>query len=256
LQTQSDTLAFLKYHLGAQRAATGGVVALGRMEPRLTRGRLLISPYGLAGSRWELLVAGLCISLIGVVYLIEILTPDDYVVSDLALLPLLAAVWVLSGRLVALVGFVAALLFVAEVSIDAANRTTVIVIGATVVVTVLTVRLYATSLASLLSGGRHLRPPVPDRSKAMTLDAIDRSSRGVRSLTRRELDVVRLAVEGYTAGEIGRHLHIGNRTVETHLASAYSKLRIHSKGELIRMASRLGMPVPDGPGSEVDFARR
>jgi DNA-binding CsgD family transcriptional regulator len=209
-----------------------------------------------AGSRWELLVAGLCLSVIGVVYLIEVLTPDDYVVIDVALLPLLAAVWVLSSRLATLVGLVTALLFVDEAAMDAANRTTVIVIGATVFVTALMARLYATNLAPLLSSRRHLRPTVPNRATATTLEAIDRSSHGVRSLTRRELEVVRLAAEGYTTGEIGSHLHIGNRTVETHLSSAYSKLQIHSRAELIRMASRLGVPVQDVAGPRIDPAGR
>ncbi|TMF86991.1 MAG: helix-turn-helix transcriptional regulator [Chloroflexi bacterium] len=65
---------------------------------------------------------------------------------------------------------------------------------------------------------------------------------GVRNLTQRELQVARLGAEGYTAAEIARRLHIGDRTVESHLASAYSKLRIRSRLQLIRMASELGAP--------------
>jgi DNA-binding CsgD family transcriptional regulator len=34
-------------------------------------------------------------------------------------------------------------------------------------------------------------------------------------------------------------LHIGERTVESHIASAYLKLRIGSRSELIRMAEKL-----------------
>jgi DNA-binding CsgD family transcriptional regulator len=51
-------------------------------------------------------------------------------------------------------------------------------------------------------------------------------------LTRREREVVVLAVQGFTARQIGAQLFIGERTVETHLANAYGKLGIHSRAEL------------------------
>ena len=56
-------------------------------------------------------------------------------------------------------------------------------------------------------------------------------------LTRREQDVVVLAAQGFTAREIGAHLFIGDRTVETHLANAYGKLGVHSKMELVRLVT-------------------
>jgi len=65
------------------------------------------------------------------------------------------------------------------------------------------------------------------------------AGRGPASLTPRELDVVRLAVRGYTAAEIGRQLFIGTRTVETHLAHARAKLGCRSKRELVRFTSEL-----------------
>ncbi len=59
------------------------------------------------------------------------------------------------------------------------------------------------------------------------------------ALTRRELEVARLAALAYTAAEIGNQLHIGERTVESHIANTYVKLGIRSRSELIRIASRL-----------------
>src|SRR2546421_11975763 len=61
----------------------------------------------------------------------------------------------------------------------------------------------------------------------------------VAALTRRELEVAQLAASAYTAAEIGHRLHIGERTVESHLASSYLKLGITSRSQLIRMANRL-----------------
>ena len=216
------------------------------MYGRLNRTKLnpdqfLVRPYALAGSPRELHFAGLCIILLGAVFIAEILTPD-VVVGAFAILPIIAALWVLSSRLAALVAIVATLFFGAAVALETANRMTVILLGVAVFGTAVIGRLYATGLASLLSSRRHIRPIIKSRVTPATLGGIDRTSHGLRSLTRRELEVARLAAEGYTAAEIGRRLNIGDRTVESHLASAYSKLRISSRLQLIRMASRLGAP--------------
>jgi DNA-binding CsgD family transcriptional regulator len=56
-------------------------------------------------------------------------------------------------------------------------------------------------------------------------------------LTRRERDVVLLAVHGLTARRIGEQLFIGERTVETHLANAYGKLGVRTKVELARLVT-------------------
>jgi DNA-binding CsgD family transcriptional regulator len=184
-------------------------------------------------------IAGGCVGALAVVCLVEIVTPD-VVVGVFALLPLLTAVWVLSSRLAGLVALVGLILFVVAVALEA-NRTTVVAIGVTIFMTTGIARLYATGLASLIASHRHPRMTLPSRATPPTLEGMDRWSHGVSSLTRRELEVFRLAAEGYTAMEIGQQLHIGGRTVESHLASAYSKLRINSRGELIRLASRLGI---------------
>jgi DNA-binding CsgD family transcriptional regulator len=209
---------------------------------KLNSGRFLVRPYALAGSPKELLFAGLCITLLGAVFVAEVLTPD-VVVEAFALLPLLAALWVLSSRLAALVAIVATLFFGADVALEAANRMTVILLGVAVFGTAILGRLHATGLASVLSSRRHMRPSIKGVVTTVTVDGMDQSSPELRSLTRRELEVARLAAEGYTAAEIGRRLNIGVRTVESHLASAYSKLRISSRLQLIRMASRLGAPT-------------
>jgi DNA-binding CsgD family transcriptional regulator len=44
-------------------------------------------------------------------------------------------------------------------------------------------------------------------------------------------------VQGQTAREIAKQLFISERTVETHLASAYGKLGVRSKLDLVRRAS-------------------
>ena len=63
----------------------------------------------------------------------------------------------------------------------------------------------------------------------------------IERLTRREREVLRLAAEGYTFGEIAQRLGIRDKTVKTHLWNAMRKMR--------------GDP-PNGGGAEVREPRR
>jgi DNA-binding CsgD family transcriptional regulator len=83
---------------------------------------------------------------------------------------------------------------------------------------------------------------------AVALDRLGRRGRrartavaGPQSLTRREREVVSLAISGLTARAIGERLFIGERTVETHLANVYAKLGIGSRVDLLRTAGRLDL---------------
>ena len=62
---------------------------------------------------------------------------------------------------------------------------------------------------------------------------------GRDGLTSRERDVARLAASGATARQIAETLHIGERTVETHLGNVYAKLGVQSKLELARRAAEV-----------------
>ena len=78
----------------------------------------------------------------------------------------------------------------------------------------------------------HLQPgaatPVPD----------DASSSG---LTARELDVLRLLVEGHSDRQIGEALFIGTRTVQTHVANLFAKLGVNARAEAAAVAVRRGL---------------
>ncbi|MEZ4590851.1 MAG: response regulator transcription factor [Chloroflexota bacterium] len=60
-------------------------------------------------------------------------------------------------------------------------------------------------------------------------------------LTNREVDVLRLLVQGYTNKQIGEKLNISIRTVETHRSNITSKLGINSRVELLRFANQNGL---------------
>ncbi|MGH8973459.1 MAG: ATP-binding protein [Acidimicrobiia bacterium] len=57
---------------------------------------------------------------------------------------------------------------------------------------------------------------------------------GAPALTSREREVARLAARRLTAAEIADQLFISRRTVETHLASVYTKLGVNSRAQLAR----------------------
>jgi len=67
-------------------------------------------------------------------------------------------------------------------------------------------------------------------------------SEGVRGprLTRREIEVLDLLVEGRRQKEIAAQLVISQKTVATHIQNLLGKFGVHSRAELIASAYRLG----------------
>jgi DNA-binding NarL/FixJ family response regulator len=64
--------------------------------------------------------------------------------------------------------------------------------------------------------------------------------RGRAHVSPRELDVVRLVVEGRSNDEIGAQLGIGVKTVETHLRRLFERFEVASRTELAARALREG----------------
>lgn len=186
---------------------------------RTSRGRWLVAPPGaLIASPWEWPTAGGLATLIAAVFIAEILTPY-VVVGALALLPVVGAMWLLSNRPAAIVAGLALGSLAVSLLVEVANRWTLVLIAVAILAVSGLVRLQATALAAQLASHFHFD-----------------------GLTPRELEVARLAGQAYTAAEIGARLHIGERTVETHLANTYTKLRISSRRELIRIARDWASP--------------
>jgi DNA-binding NarL/FixJ family response regulator len=74
-----------------------------------------------------------------------------------------------------------------------------------------------------------------------------RSGAGLARLSERELDVVRLVVEGRSNDEIGARLGIGPKTVESHLRRLFERFDVASRTELATRALREGwLEVPPG----------
>lgn len=73
-------------------------------------------------------------------------------------------------------------------------------------------------------------------------------------LTPREHEILNLIARGYAYGEIAQLLGVVLATVQTHIKSIYVKLAVHSRGEAVFEAHKLGLlqqglfaPGPNGP---------
>jgi len=74
-----------------------------------------------------------------------------------------------------------------------------------------------------------------------------RSGAGIARLSERELDVVRLVVDGRSNDEIAARLGIGPKTVESHLRRLFERFDLASRTELATRALREGwLEVPPG----------
>lgn len=198
-------------------------------------GRFLVPPCGLATSPWAPALAGVCGVALITVSVFEILTPSDVFVATLGLLPLLAALWALSGRLAGLVVLLSLVLFAVVFVEEPSNRPTLLYFGAATLVIGIALRMYATSMAKLLATLGPRRSRLPWTAMPSSLGAFGGAFLKASALSRRELEVAQLASHGYMASEIGARLHISHRTVETHIANAYAKLGVSSRQELIRL---------------------
>ena len=74
-----------------------------------------------------------------------------------------------------------------------------------------------------------------------TVKSTDADHESVEPLTPREVDVLKLIVQGYTNRQIGEVLNISVRTVEGHRANISGKLELRSRVELVRYAREHGL---------------
>jgi two-component system, NarL family, response regulator DegU len=57
----------------------------------------------------------------------------------------------------------------------------------------------------------------------------DQDDAAMESLTRRELEILRLVAEGMTNEEIGKKIFISEKTVKTHLTNIFDKLKVNNR---------------------------
>jgi two-component system response regulator DesR len=88
----------------------------------------------------------------------------------------------------------------------------------------------AAAIRSVHAGGRAIAPEL----------ALESWSGGADPLTERERQVLRLAGEGRTSGDIARLVHLSEGTVRNYLSEAISKLNASNRVEAYRLAREAG----------------
>jgi DNA-binding NarL/FixJ family response regulator len=95
------------------------------------------------------------------------------------------------------------------------------------------------ALETVLAGGVYL-PPVMLGQRPETPPAV--ASLG---LSPRQLDVLRLLIDGKSNKLICRELDLSESTVKTHLAAIFRKLEVSSRTQAVVAAARLGLRLGD-----------
>lgn len=96
---------------------------------------------------------------------------------------------------------------------------------------------------------------MPERDLAPVLEqlratsAVDEGEVLLRSLTRRESEILRSLAGGRTTTEVADALGISALTVQSHVKSILAKLGVHSKIEAVTLAWRYGLTPAGGPPS-------
>jgi two-component system response regulator NreC len=100
-----------------------------------------------------------------------------------------------------------------------------------------------TAIQVVMNGDVYVHPSM---TRALLNDMVSpnqaaEASNGWDSLSDREQDVLRLVALGHTSREIGDHLSLSVKTIETYRARGMEKLRLHSRAALVRFALANGL---------------
>jgi two-component system response regulator NreC len=98
------------------------------------------------------------------------------------------------------------------------------------------------AIRQVLNGQRYLSPQLNERLINQFIQRVDSGSLDpLTLLTDREREVLQMTVEGLTSVEIGEHLSLSPRTVETHRQNLMKKLAIDNQVDLVRFAIKHGI---------------
>ena len=106
---------------------------------------------------------------------------------------------------------------------------------------------FLSSIRELIAGGSPISPIIarrllkrfqPEPTPAKTAPAIAESD---VSLSDREREILLLASKGYNYPEMGKLMGISPHTVTSHVKKIYRKLAVHSRGEAVFEAHRMGL---------------
>jgi len=100
------------------------------------------------------------------------------------------------------------------------------------------------ALRLVLAGGTYLPPHALCGASAMPMPAAAAPSpNALGQLTQRQLETLRLAMQGKANKVIARELDVSEATVKAHLSASFRALGVRNRTEAVFAAARIGLPV-------------
>jgi DNA-binding NarL/FixJ family response regulator len=109
---------------------------------------------------------------------------------------------------------------------------------------------FLSGIRELIAGGSPISPIIarrllkrfqPDLLPAPAAPAVPTAPESDVSLSDREREILLLASKGYNYPEMGKLMGISPHTVTSHVKKIYRKLAVHSRGEAVFEAHRMGL---------------
>jgi DNA-binding CsgD family transcriptional regulator len=170
-----------------------------------------------------MLAATSCAATVIAIPAADLLIPGDLELFPLDAIPVLVGIRLLNRKGAVRLAVLAELAQMGEWFIDRTSTFALLI----AITTIVGVILLARPRPKNCPPGRRVRPStVGYRRQEAAQSEVER-------LSRREREIVLLTFEGMTAMDVAESLFISKRTVETHLASAYRKLGVTSKLQLV-----------------------
>lgn len=96
-------------------------------------------------------------------------------------------------------------------------------------------------IKQLRAGGSPISPVIARQLLKRFKPAADARPAESAGLSGRESEVLSLIAKGFSFGEIARLLGVSKHTVTTHVKKIYQKLAVHSRGEAVYEAGKMGL---------------
>jgi DNA-binding NarL/FixJ family response regulator len=107
---------------------------------------------------------------------------------------------------------------------------------------------FLSGIRELMNGGSPISPVIARRllkrfqPTTLMADAEETPITTTRvSLTERERDILMLASKGFNYPEMGKLMNLSPHTITSHVKKIYRKLAVHSRGEAVFEAKRMGL---------------
>ncbi|MHC4752718.1 MAG: response regulator [Planctomycetota bacterium] len=98
-----------------------------------------------------------------------------------------------------------------------------------------------TAIREVLKGRTYVTPIIAEELMQTYKNGSHKKKKPVRKLTSRQREVLQLLVEGKSAKEVAKSLHISSRTVEFHKYRIMEELGLKTSAELVQFAIKHGI---------------